>query len=59
MGAEHRTTVTAQINAAGAGPIERIKHGAVTWFTTFAAMAAIPVLLPDLSGDRHGHSRPV
>lgn len=46
MGAEHHTAVTAQMNAADAGPIERIKHGAVTWFTTFAVMAAIPVLLP-------------
>ena len=46
MGAEHHTAVTAQMNAADAGQIERIKHGAVTWFTMFAVMAAIPVLLP-------------
>lgn len=46
MGAKHYTAVTAQLNAADVGPIERMKHRAVTWFTTFAVMAAIPVLLP-------------
>ena len=46
IGAEHHATVNAQLDAADAGPIERIKHGAVTWFTTFAVMAALPVLIP-------------
>ena len=46
MGAEHHATVNVQLDAADAGPIERIKHGAVTWFTTFAVMAALPVLIP-------------
>jgi hypothetical protein len=46
IGAEHHATVNAQLDAADAGPIERVKHGAVTWFTTFAAMAALPVVIP-------------
>ena len=46
VGAEHHATMNAELDAANAGRLERVKHGAVTWFTTFAAMAALPVVIP-------------
>ncbi len=46
VGAEHHATMNAELDAADAGRLERVKHGAVTWFTTFAAMAALPVVIP-------------
>ena len=46
IGAGHHAAVNAQLDEDDAGPIERVKHGAVTWFTTFAVMASLPVLIP-------------
>jgi len=46
VGAEHHASVNAQLDAADAGRLERVKHDAVTWFSTFAAMAALPVVMP-------------
>lgn len=46
IGASHHSAVNRQLDENDAGPLERVKHGAVTWFTTFAAMAALPVVVP-------------
>ena len=46
VGAEHDAAVTAHLDAANAGRLERLKHGGVTWLLTFASMVALPVILP-------------
>jgi len=46
IGAQHHATVTERMDAIHAGPFERMKHGSVTWLATFAAMAALPVVIP-------------
>lgn len=45
-GSRHHAAVSAQMDVADIGNLERMKHSGVTWFVTFAAMGVLPLLLP-------------
>lgn len=45
-GASHEAAITAQLEESGEGRFEHLKHRSVTWVVTFAAMVALPLVLP-------------